>query len=114
MHRELGSDAVSEAIEDGAAISAVNISEIVSKLTDKGASELEIHEAIDYLDLNVVEFGTKLAYEAGLLRQKTRSAGLSFGDRACLALALELKLPVLTADRAWSTIDVGVTVRVIR
>jgi PIN domain nuclease of toxin-antitoxin system len=40
--------------------------------------------------------------------------GLSTGDRACLALALDERIPALTADRAWSKIDVGVEIRTLR
>jgi PIN domain nuclease of toxin-antitoxin system len=36
--------------------------------------------------------------------------GLSFGDRACLALAMKLKLPAVTADQAWSKLDLPVEI----
>ena len=48
------------------------------------------------------------------LRVLTRSAGLSLGDRACLALAQRLGLEAVTAERAWAGLELGVTVRVIR
>jgi ribonuclease VapC len=35
---------------------------------------------------------------------KTVGAGLSLGDRACVALALELDLPVFTADQSWALV----------
>lgn len=54
------------------------------------------------------------AQEAARLRLLTRAAGLSLADRACLALAKSLSLPVLTADRAWAALQVGVVVEVIR
>jgi len=41
-------------------------------------------------------------------------AGLSLGDRACLALADAMGCPAVTADRAWSSIDIGVSVVLIR
>jgi ribonuclease VapC len=40
--------------------------------------------------------------------------GCSLGDRACLALALQLNLPALTADKAWSKVNAGVVVQLIR
>ena len=54
------------------------------------------------------------AYIAASLRPATRAKGLSLGDRACLALAIERGVPALTADRAWMELDVGVDVRLIR
>jgi PIN domain nuclease of toxin-antitoxin system len=44
----------------------------------------------------------------------TKSIGLSFGDRACLALGIILNQPVLTTDRLWVSINVGVEVRLLR
>ncbi len=47
-------------------------------------------------------------------KRRARPAGLSLGDRACLALARRLGLPVLSADRTWLKVDVGVAVEFIR
>ena len=49
-----------------------------------------------------------------MLRPITKSIGLSFGDRACLALGIILNQPVLTTDRLWGSINVGVEVRLLR
>ena len=54
------------------------------------------------------------AVSAAALRAATRHAGLSLGDRACLALALRESAPVMTADRDWLKVDVGVEVLLIR
>lgn len=97
-----------------AAISAVNLSEVVAKLADTGMSEAEIRSALEPLGLDVVPFDFTQAYEAGLLRPQTKGIGLSLGDRACLALARSRKSPVLTADRAWARLSIGVDVQLIR
>jgi PIN domain nuclease of toxin-antitoxin system len=44
----------------------------------------------------------------------TKAHGLSLADRACLALAKRLDLPVVTADRDWAGLDLGITVQLIR
>ena len=97
-----------------AVIGAVNISEAVAKLADGGMPGPEIQEAIEGLGLDVVPFDAELALAAGLLRPLTRLAGLSLGDRACLALGMRLHVPVLTADRFWAGLDLDVEVRLLR
>jgi len=103
-----------EAITDGASISAVNFSEVVGKLRDGGMPEDAIHESLDPLELDIVPLDTKLAYQAGLLRALTKNAGLSVGDRACLALAQHHNLPMLTTDRVWKDLVPAITVQLIR
>jgi PIN domain nuclease of toxin-antitoxin system len=61
-----------------------------------------------------MNFDSVLSMNAGLLRPLTKSAGLSLGDRACLALARHKNVPVLTTDRAWKDLDIGIVVAVIR
>ena len=114
LKREAGSDQVSTAIADGAAIGAVNLSEVVAKLTEAGMPEPVIHQALDPLGLDVHSCDERLAYEAGSLRAATKQLGLSLGDRCCVALARALNLPLLTSDRAWGNLDIGIAVRVIR
>lgn len=66
------------------------------------------------LDLSDVPFDIQQAYATGLLRAATRSHGLSLGDMACLGLAVQLVIPVITADRVWADLDLGVEVRLAR
>ena len=114
LNQESGDEQVAAAITNGAAISAVNLSEVVSKLNEGGMPEEAIYETLNPVVLNIIDFDVNLAYQVGLLRPLTRRAGLSLGDRACLALARHLGLPVLTADRAWKDLSVGIEVQVIR
>ena len=97
-----------------ATISAVNLSEVLERLCSGGLSERDAEEAVAELNLEVADFDEAQARLAAYLRPGTRRAGLSLGDRACLALGLHLGRPVITADRVWVRLDVGVEVLLIR
>lgn len=112
---EPGCGPVVEALRRGACgVSAVNLSEVVAKLTDRGAQPGEIREGLDAFGLEVHVFDGEQAHQAGLLRAATRAAGLSLGDRACLGLAANLGVPVFTADRSWAGLGLPVEVLVLR
>ena len=96
-----------------AAISSVNLHEIVAKATEKGATPEQARELIGKLRLNVHPHDAEAAVEAGLLRPATRPKGLGLGDRACLALARRLDLPAVTADAAWVELAVTLGVEVV-
>ncbi len=114
LKQEVGADRVEAAIADGAVMSAVNLAEVVSKLSEAGMPEAVIRDTLDPLSIEILDFDRNLAYEAGLLRLSTSHLGLSLGDRACLALAQHFGLATLTADRLWAELQLGVTVLVIR
>ena len=97
-----------------AIISAVNFSEVIERLCSGGLTEAEADGTVAELDLQVADFGRTPARTAAHLRPRTRHAGLSLGDRACLALGLVLGKPVVTADRAWANLDIGADVILIR
>jgi PIN domain nuclease of toxin-antitoxin system len=97
-----------------ACISAVNLAEVVAKLTERGASAEMTADGVAQLDLEVVPFDQVQAETAGLLRMETRQLGLSLGDRACLALATVLDLPAVTADRTWAGLDLDIAITVVR
>ncbi len=97
-----------------ALICAVNYSEIVAKLIERGASLALIRPALSRYGLQIVPFDEDLAERAGALRASTKAFGLSLGDRACLALAERSRLPVLTADRVWRELDLHIAVDVLR
>jgi PIN domain nuclease of toxin-antitoxin system len=104
------------AVLDEAAISAVNLAEVVGQYARRGIPVSEIRTMLSLFSIQIVPFDDALAFDAGLLVPKTRSAGLSLGDRACLALARQLGSTALTADRSWSRIAraVGVEIELIR
>jgi ribonuclease VapC len=111
--KETGSEQVTRHLFQALTCS-VNLTEVVTKMLDESVALPDIEDAVSGLCGEVIDFDRFLAIEAGLLRAATRHKGLSLGDRACLALALREKLPVMTADRAWSDLDLPVEVVLIR
>lgn len=110
---EPGRAVVNDALP-GAAISAVNWSEVLQKGVAAGV-ELERQQSrLQLMGLLVYPFTAEDAALTASLWPRTRSAGLSLADRACLALGARLGVPVLTTDGAWAGIDVGVEVRLLR
>lgn len=103
-----------EAALGGAVISAVNASEVIARFMDRGVSEEEARLTLDEFEIDVLGFDAGQALDAGFLRTATRARGLSLGDRACLALARREGRRVLTADRSWAGLDLGVEIEVIR
>lgn len=95
-------------------VSSVNLSEVLAKLYEMGLPDHEADMAVTRLGLRVRAFDEAQARTAAQLRRATRQAGLSLGDRACLALAKTLGCCVITADRVWSNLDIGVEVLLIR
>jgi ribonuclease VapC len=95
-------------------VSAVNYSEIMAWLGERGATIEEVEKIVGAFDLTVEAFDRPRAIAAGLLAARTKRRNISFGDRACLALAMELGIPVMTGDRAWRDLDVGVEIRLFR
>jgi ribonuclease VapC len=113
LNREPGSESITGSIA-GALLSTVNLAEAMAVLVRRGASKEKASEILELLEFQVADFNRSMAEETGALIERTHSRGLSLGDRACLALALTENLPVVTADRAWRGVDVGVKIRFIR
>ena len=113
LNDEDGAKEVEQVLAE-AVISTVNLAEVVTRLALHGMPESDIRSVLGLLGLTSLPFDEEMAFQSGLLSPLTRAAGLSLGDRACLALAIERKAPALTADRAWQAIDVEVEVRSIR
>ncbi|MDH3920132.1 MAG: type II toxin-antitoxin system VapC family toxin [Rhodospirillales bacterium] len=113
LNGEPGADEVSVHLP-GAHLSAVNAAEVAGKLVDGGAGAEAAGRSLDRRGVGIVPFERDDVVPVADIRAESRSAGLSLGDRACLALARRLDLPALTADRQWKDIQVGVEVRLIR
>jgi PIN domain nuclease of toxin-antitoxin system len=116
---EPGAEVVGDAVATGSAISTVNLAEVLSTLTAHDVEPISFLQELSDRHLlggaiKVEPFTAADAAETARLRPLTRTAGLSLGDRACLAVARRLNTNVLTADGAWSTLDIGIDVVVIR
>ena len=98
-----------------AAISAVNLQEVVKELAREGVGEPEIRSILDELDVEVVPHDSEAAVHAGLLYRLTKVFGRSLGDRSCMALGIALGVPVVTTDREWSAVNIeGLDMRLLR
>lgn len=113
VFRERGAEAAAGAL-NGAMISAVNAAEVVSRLVDSGTGAADARAVLLAFGLTIQPFDAALAIDAGLLRAATRALGLSLGDRACMALARRERARVITADRSWARLDIGVEIALIR
>lgn len=113
MLGEAGGDQVRERLA-ASQISAVNLSEVVSKLQEGGVPDEVITSSLAELNFDVLAFDSIQAVRAGLLRASTRSIGLSLGDRACLSAAASCDAVAVTTDRAWGKLELDVAVEVLR
>lgn len=113
LQDEPGSQMVEKVLDDSA-ISAVNWSEVIQKADSHGVDVAAMSEELSALGLTIEPFTADQAEAAGCLWRKTAKHGLSLGDRACISLAQERGLPVLTADRVWKKLRLRVDIQVVR
>jgi ribonuclease VapC len=95
-------------------LSTINLAEIMAKVIDLDLSSDDVTRVLKTLPIESVDFTREDAARTATLRTKSRRLGLSLGDRACLALGARLAIPVLSADRAWATLDLDIDIRLIR
>jgi ribonuclease VapC len=112
-HGEPGAEVVSEYLEHSA-ISTVNWSEIIRKSREVEVQIGPLRDSLAEADVALWPFVEADAEQAAALWGTTRHRGLSLADRACLALASRLGARAVTADRAWTDLDVGVDIVCIR
>jgi ribonuclease VapC len=119
LQGEPGGGIVGEALVVGGRVTAVNYAEVLSRLSDAGEDADTAHRRLTETGLiggliEILSLTRNDAVAVARLRRPTRSRGLSLGDRACLAAAIQLQAPVLTADHAWDLVDLPVNIRQIR
>jgi len=99
---------------EGARVSAVNWSEVLQKSLQSKVDIEGMQQEFIEVGVTFEPFTPQQADTAARLWSRTRNHGLSLADRACLALAMDKALPVLTADRAWAALDLDLEIQVLR
>ncbi|MFU7501402.1 MAG: type II toxin-antitoxin system VapC family toxin [Candidatus Tisiphia sp.] len=96
-------------------MSSVNIAEVAKFLIERRSlSEEEVSNIIQSLIEIIIPFDTQLALISANIVRQTKALGLSLGDRACLALALQTGYTVYSADRIWSKLNLDCKIVIIR
>jgi ribonuclease VapC len=114
LFNEAGSDVVLPVLQH-ALVSTINLAEAHALLLRRGVKADLSWRSLQDLGCEVCPFDGEQARLAGELAAQSRtSTPLSFGDRACLALAMARKATVYTTDAAWKNLNLNVEVEVIQ
>jgi ribonuclease VapC len=110
---EPGAERVADRVAEGAVMTTVNLTEIGTVLIRRGLDWKKIlFDFRGQVGIEPVFVADALA--ATQLYPAGERAGLSLGDRHCLALARRLKLPAVTTEQAWRDLELGVEIDVVR
>lgn len=113
MHRETGYRKVIPHLEGGL-VSAVNYAEVLKKAVENGTELLTARLLLQNLTFVVIPFDQVQAAETARLFPLTRSRGLSFADRACLALGVLRQATVVTGDGEMRDLNLPLKVMMFR
>ena len=110
---EKGAEKVS-GYEGYTAISAINLAEVCIRMVEIGMTEEKIQQILSSIRVQIFPFDVEQAYAVSRFCNLARKYGMSLSNCACIQLGKHLNLPVMTADRAWTKVDLGVKVVLIR
>lgn len=97
-----------------AVISTVNVAEVVTKCIEKAYPVEVALQVIQSAGIMAIDFDYDLAVLAGRLQRSAPKGVLSLGDCACIATAIKIGGTAVTADRVWTTLDLGCKIELIR
>ena len=110
---EDGADFVAARL-DAAEASIINVCEVMTKAVEAGGSAKETGALLEAWGVRVRAFREAHAVKNAELRPATKHLGLGFGDRAALVQSFFTDRPVLTSDKDWSKLNLGIEIIQIR
>ena len=114
LAKEKGFEVIKRHLKN-AIISSINISEVYKYCIDKqNLTADECKNIMGISGIKIIDFDEKQALIAADIYPKNKEYGLSLGDRACIALAIEKKHPILTCDKIWEKINIDVKFIMVR
>lgn len=113
IFEESGEEVVLAAAK-GSLLSTVNVDEVLHKSARRGVEVTGIEAQLARLEIAIVPFDLAQAKIAAALHPRLHRLGISFADRACIALALTERRPILTTDGDWAGLGLDLDIRLIR
>jgi len=113
LYSEPGADRIIDEVQY-AFLGTANLIEVYTKLIVDGLIADEAWKRIERLHCTICPVDEEQARLASTMIWATRPFGLSLGDRACIALAMQRDAIVYTTDKIWTKLDIGVEIRAIR
>ena len=113
LQKERGAEKAADRVY-GATISAVNYGEVLKKSAERGGAIPLVKAILAQQRLDIVSFDEEHATKAAEIWEACKPFGLSFGDRACVALGLLKEATVITAEHRMSKTPLPVEVELIR
>jgi PIN domain nuclease of toxin-antitoxin system len=113
INKEPGGDKLA-AYLDESVIPVTTYTEVVTRLLDAEMLFDKADRLMSDFRVPIVDVTFALAKRAAEFRSATRPCGLSMGDRICLALAESIGGTAVTADRQWASVNLGISIELIR
>ncbi|MBS0470903.1 MAG: PIN domain-containing protein [Proteobacteria bacterium] len=113
LRRERGWEGVPQHLPI-ASMSVVNYAEVFQRLLRESADAGPRAQLLIDMGLRLIDADPVLARAAAELEAPTRGQGISLADRFCIALAMLRQVPLLTADKPWAALGLGIDIRLLR